>query len=223
VRILAVDTTTERASVAIADGAELLGELRLQLASGQTHSERLMPGVDFLLQSLSLPLASIGGYAVATGPGSFTGLRIGISSIQGLALGQPRPCLGVSTLDVLAERAKGAAPAIAAVMDAWRDEVYAQLYGADATPLAGPFAEAAASFARRVPRGAAYIGSGALRYREAIRAEDPGALFPERSLFLAGTLARLASPRLARGEGQDPDALRPLYVRDAGAVVQPAR
>ena len=221
--ILAVDTTTERASVAILDGEELRGELRLRLASGATHSERLMPGVDFLLQSLGVPLQSIDGYAVTTGPGSFTGLRIGISSIQGLALGHARPCVGISTLDVLAARAHGLGSAVAAVMDAWRDEVYAALYGADGSRLLGPFAEPAASFARRAPPGAAYIGGGALRYREAILAQDARAVFPERSLFLAGTLARLAAPRLARGEGQGPEALRPLYVRDAGATVKPVR
>jgi tRNA threonylcarbamoyladenosine biosynthesis protein TsaB len=223
VRILAVDTTTERGSVAISDGEELLGELRLLLGSGATHSERLLPGVDFLLQSLALPLDAIEGYAVATGPGSFTGLRIGISTVQGLALGHARPCLGLSSLDVLAARARGLGSATAALMDAWRGEVYASLYDADGAPLLGPLAEPAANFARRAPKGAAYLGGGALRYREAILAQDPSALFPARGLFLAGSLARLAAPRLGRGEGQDPEALRPLYVRDAGAAVQPAR
>jgi len=223
VRILAVDTTTEKGSVAVSDGGEVIGEVRLQLTSGATHSERLLPGVDFLLQALGCPLQSIDGYAVATGPGSFTGLRIGISSVQGLALGHPRPCLGVSTLDVLALRARGAAATTAAVMDAWRDEVYAALYDAEGRLQQGPFAEPAGSFAERVPAGTAYIGGGALRYREAIRAHDAGALFPERSLFLAGTLARLAEPRLARGEGHGPEALRPLYVRGAGAAVKAAR
>jgi tRNA threonylcarbamoyladenosine biosynthesis protein TsaB len=223
VRILSVDTTTERGSVAITDAGELLGELRLLLPSGATHSERLMPGVDFLLQALGCPLASLDGYAVATGPGSFTGLRIGISTVQGLALGHPRPCLGVSTLDVLAARARGESAVTAAVLDAWRDEVYAALYDAAGTLQQGPFAEPAADFARRAPPGAAYIGSGALRYRETLVSHDPSAVFPERSLFLAGTLGRLAGPRLAAGLGHGPEALRPLYVRGAGASVKAAR
>jgi tRNA threonylcarbamoyladenosine biosynthesis protein TsaB len=223
VRILAVDTTTERGSVAVVEGAELLGELRLKLGSGRTHSERLMPGVDFLLRALDVPLDSIDGFAVATGPGSFTGLRIGISSIQGLALGQPRPCLGVGTLELLAARIRGRAAALAAVMDAWRDEVYAALYDEKGVLQQGPFAEPAASFVRRAPRGTAYVGGGALRYRDTITAHDAEALFPERSLFLAGTLGLLAEPRLAAGLGHGPEALRPLYVRDAGAVAKAAR
>lgn len=218
-RILAVDTTTERGSVAVVESGELLGELRL--AGTAMHSKRLLPAIDFLLQGLDSPLASIEGYAVATGPGSFTGLRIGISTIQGLALGQRRPCLGLSALDVLATRARGTAAVIAALMDAWRDEVYAALYDGEARLREGPVALAPAAFVQRAPAGASYIGSGALRYRDAIRAQDGRAVFPERSLFLAGTLGRLAEARFSAGEGHGPEALRPLYVREAVAVKPP--
>jgi tRNA threonylcarbamoyladenosine biosynthesis protein TsaB len=216
VRILAVDTTTERGSVAVVDSGQLLAELRLQ--GDGTHSQRLLPAIDFLLTGLGSTLEAVDGYAVTTGPGSFTGLRIGISTIQGLALGHPRPCLGVSALDVLAARMRGAAQTLAAMMDAWRDEVYAALYDGEARPRSGPFVEAPARFLERVPAGAAFLGSGVDRYREIVRTRDPGARFPERSLFLAGTLGRLAEPRLSRGEGGDPARLRPLYVREADAL-----
>jgi tRNA threonylcarbamoyladenosine biosynthesis protein TsaB len=198
--------------VAVVEDGELLGELRLR---AELHSTRLLPAVDYLLQGLGGGVASLDGYAVALGPGSFTGLRIGISSVQGLALGHPRPCLGVSALDVLAARARGAAPVIVAMIDAWRDEVYAALYDAGGMLREGPFVEPPAAFVRRAPAGAAFIGSGALRYRDTIRAHDAAALLPERSLFLAGTLAKLAEPRLAAGEGRGPESLRPLYVRAA--------
>lgn len=215
-RILAVDTTSERGSVAVVEKGELLAELRL--FGSATHSKRLLPGIDFLLEGLGSPLSSIDGYAVASGPGSFTGVRIGIGTIQGLALGQPRPCLGLSALSVLAARARGSAGAIAALMDAWRDEIYAALYDGDGRLCEGPFVEAPGVFVRRAPPRAAYIGSGALRYRETILAHDGEALFAERSLFLAGTLGRLAEKHLLAGEGCGPEALRPLYVRGAGAV-----
>lgn len=218
-RILAVDTTSERGSVAVVENGETLAELR---AFGSAiHSKRLLPGIDFLLQGLDSSLQSIEGYAVATGPGAFTGLRIGISTIQGLALGHPRPCVGLSALDVLAARARGTAGAIVALIDAWRDEVYAALYDREAGLREGPFVESPAALLLRAPARAAYIGSGALRYREAIRGHDPEAAFPERSLFLAGTLGRLAEPRLLAGEGRGPEALRPLYVREALAVKSP--
>jgi tRNA threonylcarbamoyladenosine biosynthesis protein TsaB len=216
VRILAVDTTTQRGSVAVVEQGELLGELRL--LSGKDHSERLLPAIDFLLRGLGGGPAGIGGYAVALGPGSFTGIRIGISTIQGLALGEPRPCLGVSALDVLAARARGIAPAVVAMMDAWRDEVYAAVYDAEARLVAGPFVEAPERVLLRAPAGAAYIGAGALRYRDEILAHDRDACIPERSLYLAGTLGRLAEPRLSAGEGVPPHALRALYVRAPDAV-----
>lgn len=215
-RILAVDTTTERGSVAVVEQGELLGELRL--LSAAAHSQRILPAIDFLLGAVGGGLAGIGGYAVALGPGSFTGIRIGISTIQGLALGQPRPCLGVSALDVLAERARGDAKSVVAMIDAWRDEVYAAVYDEQARPVAGPFVEAPGRVVLRAPAGAAYVGAGARRYRERILAHDAGARFPERSLYLAGTLARMAEPRLHEGAGVAPGALRALYVRPPGAA-----
>lgn len=213
-RVLAVDTTSERGSVAVVEGGETLAELRL--VSGAGHARKLLPAVDFLLKALETTLESIDGYAVAVGPGSFTGLRIGISTVQGLALGHPRPCLGVSALDALAARAAPFGGVVCAMVDAWRDEVYAALYEAPLGPvLEGPCAEPPAVLAKRLPAGAACIGSGALRYRAAITAANPRALFPERSLFLAGTLGRIAERRLLAGEGGGPELLRPLYVREA--------
>jgi tRNA A37 threonylcarbamoyladenosine modification protein TsaB len=107
------------------------------------------------------------------------------------------------------------------MMDAWRDEVYAALYDEEGRLRDGPFVEPPAVFVRRAPPRAAFIGAGALRYRETIRAHDPEAVLPERSLFLAGTLGRLAEPRLLAGQGHGPESLRPLYLREG--VVQAPR
>lgn len=215
-KVLGVDTTTSRGSVALVDAGELLGEVRL--TSQASHSRRLLPAVAFLLDALGLEPAAVEGLAVTTGPGSFTGLRIGISTVQGLSLGLGRPCLGVAALDVIAARAVGEGEVLAAVMDAWRDEVYGALYDAAARPLSGPFVEPPRAFLARVPAGSAvFAGEGALRYRELIARERPAAAFSRRSPYLAGTLARIAEPRLLAGEGVDASALRPLYVRPADA------
>ena len=211
-RVLAVDTTTERGSVALTEGATVTGEVRLVHPDG--HSRRLLPAIDFLLRSLGVGPGDVEAFAVTTGPGSFTGLRVGLSTVQGLALGSGRPCLGLSALDVLAARVAGSAPATVAVMDAYRGEVYGAVYDRDGRP-AGPAAvERPESLAARVPDGAAFIGDGAQRYRDLIVSVRPGALFPPRSLFLAGTLGRLAAARLERGEGVTPAELRPLYLRE---------
>ena len=211
--MLAVDTTTPRGSVAVADGDELLGEVRL--SSDQSHSTRVLPAARFLLDGLALRPSDLGGFAVTTGPGSFTGLRVGLSTIQGLALAAGRPCLGVSSLDVLAARMRGMALHLAALMDAFRGEVYAALYDLEGRLIGDRRAVTPEEFLATVPAGSAFLGDGVVRYRRDVLAACPGALLPDRSLFLAGTLARIAAPRLAAGGGAGPEALRPVYLRRA--------
>jgi tRNA threonylcarbamoyladenosine biosynthesis protein TsaB len=214
-----VDTTTERGSIAVVSGGEILGEVRLR--AGKGHSRRLMPAIAFLLDSLGFAGSDVEGYAVTAGPGSFTGLRVGLSCVQGLALASGRPALGLCTLDVLAARIAGAAPTLAAAMDAYRGEVYACLFEADGRRRGDPVTASPADAFAGLPNGAAFIGDGALRYREEIRAAVPDARFPARSLFLAGTLGLLAEPVLAAGGGVAPSELRPLYLRGTGAATPP--
>ncbi len=211
-RVLAVDTTTERGSVAVTENDAVAGEVRL--ASAEDHSRKVLPAVDFLLQSLGLRAADLDAFAVTTGPGSFTGLRVGLSTVQGLALGTGRPCLGVSTLDVLAARGAGAAATVVALMDAYRGEVYGAVYDGEGGIVGRAGVDRPEAFVARAPEVAAFVGDGAQRHRELILSLRPRALFPARSLFLAGTLGRLAAPRLARGEGVAPAELRPLYLRE---------
>jgi tRNA threonylcarbamoyladenosine biosynthesis protein TsaB len=215
--VLAVDTTTERGSVAIVADGEVQGEVRLR--AGMGHSRRLMPAIAFLMEGLGRVAADLEGFAVTAGPGSFTGLRVGMSCVQGLALAGGRKCVGLSTLDVLAARIAGAAPTLAAVMDAYRGEVYACGYAGDGTRVGDTVTEIPAEAFRRVPPGTAFIGDGAIRHRALIEAAVPGAIFPRRSPFLAGTLGLLAEPVLAAGGGVDPSELRPLYLRGTGARV----
>jgi tRNA threonylcarbamoyladenosine biosynthesis protein TsaB len=210
VRVLAVDTTTERGSVALAEDDTVRGEVRLLSPDG--HSRRLLPAVEFLLGSLGLRPAEVEGFAVTTGPGSFTGLRVGLSTVQGLALGSGRPCLGMSALDVLAARIAGAATVTVAVMDAYRGEVYARVYDGAGRPSGPPSVEAPEALLARVAGGAAFVGDGVERYRELFLSR-PGAVLPARGLYLAGTLGRLAAPRLRAGEGTAPAELRALYLR----------
>jgi len=212
-RVLALDTSTPYGSVALADAEVLVGEVRL--LSPDSHSSRVLPAAAFLLERVGWTPAELDGFAVTTGPGSFTGLRVGLSTIQGLALAAGRQCLGVPTLDVLASRICGAADRLVAVLDAFRGEFFAAIYDREARPVEEPFVSAPEALVDRVPGGAALIGDAVQRLRERILARRPDALFPTRSPFLAGTLARQAAARLAAGEGIAPEALRPLYLREA--------
>ncbi len=214
-----MDTTTARGSVALADGNQVVGEVRF-LATGK-HSSHALPAVEFLLKTAGWKPADVEGYAVTTGPGSFTGLRVGLSTVQGLALASGRPCLGISSLDVLARRIVGCAESLVALVDGHRDQVYAALYNRAGDALGEPRVGTPKSLVPTFPRRAAYVGDGALRYRAEIAAADPLSLIPDRGLFLAGTLATLASARLAAGETGTAGDLRPLYLR--GADTRPSR
>jgi tRNA threonylcarbamoyladenosine biosynthesis protein TsaB len=211
--VLAVDTTTARESAAVADAGEVRGEVRL--FSSDTHSRRLVPAIDFLLSQLGLAPGAIEGFAVTTGPGSFTGLRVGLSTIQGLALAAGRPCFGAPALDVLAARIAGTAPHLVALMDAYRAEVFAGLYDGAARALAPPLVTPLEPWLATLPRGCAFIGDAVAAHRASIEAACPDAVFPARPLFLAGTLGLLAEAALREGRGVAAEELRPLYLREA--------
>lgn len=212
-RVLAVDTTTERESVALAVDGEVTGEVRLRARGG--HSRRLMPAISFLLGAAGLSPREVDGFAVTIGPGSFTGLRVGISCIQGLALASGRPCLGVDTLEVLARAAGRGAGVVAATVDAYRGQVYAALHDASGARLDAPRAESPEALASRAPENVAFIGDGADKHRDVLAALRPRAVFLPGDRYLAATLARMAAPRLQAGEGVPAAALRALYLREA--------
>jgi tRNA threonylcarbamoyladenosine biosynthesis protein TsaB len=174
-----------------------------------------MPSIAFLLQGLGLAPDEIDGYAVAAGPGSFTGLRVGIGTVQGMALAADRPCAAVSALDALAARAAGVCDCIVAVMEAHRGEVFGGIFDESGRPRGKPQAISLAGLLEQVPEAAAFIGDGADRCRAEILAARPRAVFPSRSLFLAGTVALLGEAILAAGRGVAASELRPLYLREA--------
>ena len=189
--ILAFDTATDRATSALVGDGELLGE-RVSRAS------TLLADVDALVRQAGAHPRDITGLAVGIGPGSFTGIRIGLAAARGLALALDVPAAGVSTLDALAAGAPGAIP----VIDAKRSEVF----------VPGPRAVAPAEL--EIEPGATYVGDGAIRYREVF--EQAGAEVPpdddERHLPRARFHAELAA-------GFGPvELVEPLYVRLPDAV-----
>jgi tRNA threonylcarbamoyladenosine biosynthesis protein TsaB len=190
--VLAFDTATDRAASALVDGGEVLGE-RCSRAS------TLLADVDALLRQAGAQPHDLTGLAVGIGPGSFTGIRIGLAVARGLALALDVPAAGVSTLDALAAGAPGATP----VIDAKRREVF----------VPGPRAVAPGDL--EVEPGTAYVGDGAVRYREVL--EAAGAVVPpdddERHLPRARFHAALA-----RDFGPV-ELVQPLYVRLPDAVV----
>ena len=135
--VLALDSTASVASVALTDGERLLGETTID--NGNTHSETLLPMIEELLRRFSLSPSDIALYACTAGPGSFTGVRIGVSTIKGLAFATNTPCVGVSTLASLAHNLVGfgdSTPVIVSpVMNARRSQVYNALFRISGTSV----------------------------------------------------------------------------------------
>ena len=235
--VLALDTTTRDGSVALVNEHCVVEERRGDGA--RSHAERLPGELLALAEVHGVSVRAIDLFAVAAGPGSFTGLRIGIATIQGLALATGKPVVAVSALEALAQSA-GRAPGtlIAAWMDARRREVFAALYRVvDAPPFSperlveveGPTAgDPAATLARWGShlRGASvtFVGDGAALYAEAIadHRSMPWEVGPEPPL-LAGVIGRMAVVRAQRGDTIDPAAVHPLYVRRPDVEVERER
>lgn len=125
-KLLAFETSSHTASVAVVTLDGVLGEITMN--TGHTHSEKLMPAMDALLSQLDLTLDQLQGIVAASGPGSFTGIRIGVATAKGLAHGTGLPVMMVSTMEGLAWNLAGIGGLICPIMDARRDQVYTALF-----------------------------------------------------------------------------------------------
>lgn len=126
VKVLAIETSTLTGSVALVSETQVISEVTLSVSV--RHSERLLPAIDELLKNSGETLDNIDLFAVANGPGSFTGLRIGIATAQGLALPRKKPIVGVSTLEALALNGIFFSGLIVPTLNAYRGEVYSGIY-----------------------------------------------------------------------------------------------
>jgi tRNA threonylcarbamoyladenosine biosynthesis protein TsaB len=215
VLILALDTTTRAGSVALSRGDTVLYEHAGD--PSRTHAQRLPGDLIAACHSAGTTIGEVELFAVAAGPGSFTGLRIGIATIQGLAMARSRKVVPVSTLEAVALSAPEEETRIAAWIDAQRGEVFAQVFARSADRIAavGEAISAPPALALEMQseqlKGAAFYGDGARRYRDAIAAALGSARITDEVPPLAGAIARTAArhPDLA----VVPHAIVPIYVR----------
>ncbi len=214
--ILALDTTTRGGSLAVTRDTQVLALVAGDAA--RSHSERLPAEIDAALTQAGLAPDGIDLLAVATGPGAFTGLRIGLAAMQGLAMTLGRPVIGISALDALADEAADGVALVAPWMDAQRGEVFATLLDPGGRtlepPLAAPPSVVLASWhAHLAGRTAVFIGDAAGREAALIAEKGAGQWIARTPPPLAPALARIAAVRAARGEGGRPHQLTPIYVR----------
>jgi tRNA threonylcarbamoyl adenosine modification protein YeaZ len=214
--LLAIDTALDRCSVGIAAGDQ--PPLLVSETIGRGHAERLFGMVSAAMAEAGLGFPDLGRIAVTVGPGSFTGVRVGIAAARGFALVTGCPVAGIGTLDVIAEGARalaGAVPAMA-VLDARRDEVYAAAFDATGRPLFAAEAGPAHAFAGRLPPGMVLAGSGA-RLVAAAAATTGIRIVHEDTAPDIGALVRLG-----RAAPEPAGPPRPLYLRAPDAKPQSA-
>lgn len=216
---LGIDTTAQYCSVAMVDDGRTLTVDQARMERGQ--SEMLLPAIVRALTAAQRDFGDIAAIGVTTGPGAFTGIRIGLATARGLALALGIPCVGIDSFRALAQHTKLSAATeedILAVIDARRQSVFAQIFSANGEPDGEPFESTPEDLLARIgDRALRVIGNGAVlidpAHDEAIHiaaeidAPDPVAI------------ARAA----AAGVGTDADLPRPFYLRPADARPNPAR
>lgn len=218
-KLLAIDTALEACSVAVvADGPGK--PLTATEIVGRGHAERLFGMIEAVMDEAGISFADLDRIAVTIGPGTFTGLRVGIAAARGLALVVKCPVIGIGSLAVHAESARklaGAVPVLA-VLDARRDEVYGQRFAADGAPDGGPDVGPAEHFGRIARPGDVLAGAGA----DIVAGAMPSGLAPS-------IVHRLSAPdidalvRLALHAPATNASPRPLYLRPPDAKPQAAK
>ena len=227
-KVLAVETATKQLGVALLDGQTLLGSFEL-LTKEYPHATELPDAVTRLLRSAGLRLKDLEGVVVDIGPGSFTGLRIGVAFVKGLLFGKPTPVAGVSSLDVLAAGLGHGAQPVCVLVDAKQQKVYAARYRLDnplpqwqGDYLLGSIEQALASCPPSEP--VMFLGDGCALYREQILARCPKAQIAPTEFWWprAPVLARLGAQRLEQGQHDSLERLVPMYLYAQDCGVNPS-
>ena len=218
-RILAFETSAKAASVTLLQDGKLLGESYQN--TGLTHSQTLMVMAQDMLNQCGLSVNDLDAVAVAAGPGSFTGVRIGVAAAKGLAWGSEKPCYGVSTLESMALTLGAFGGTVCPVMDARRSQVYNALFVAENGALSRLTEDRAialeelAQELQTAPQPIFLVGDGSeLTYRT-LKDRVPGLVLPpeHRMHQRASGVALAAMAAAARGESGDATALQPNYLR----------
>jgi tRNA threonylcarbamoyladenosine biosynthesis protein TsaB len=228
VLLLALDTSTAQVSVAFGDGGSVLGSV--QLAGGRRHAEQLAPAIAYLRDECGVSLDRLAAIAVGTGPGLFTGLRVGVTTAKVMAQALRIPVVGVPSLDLVSYPLRHSGRTIIAVLDARRREVFAARY----QPVPGGV-QRVSDYAVHVPaelvaelmaepdehpHGLLLAGDGIARFPDEFAALEHAEIAgPEFAAPSVAALVALATARAEREEFEQPGDLRSLYLRQSDAEI----
>lgn len=219
--VLAVDTAFTQGSVALAQGEQVLA--RRSLDPERTNSATVLPAMEQVLAEAGCSLKDLSGLAVTRGPGYFTGLRIGLSTVLGLAMGLGLKVQAISSLRLLAAGVPDFEGALWVLADARRGLLYAGAFGPgrrERARLSEEMAITPAKLAALIKPPALLVGDGARLYAQELCV--PGVELADEAFDHsdAGLLARLGAARLAEGRGLDPAKVTPSYLRPSDAEVR---
>ncbi len=228
-KILAIDTSTMLGGIAVMEESALIAESRLNVKS--THSERLMTEIEHCLMQSDLKISDIDVFAVAIGPGSFTGLRIGLSTVKGFSYATGKPVVSVPTLEALAWNFPQSRYPVCAMLDARKKEVYAALFewqNQDFQKIIAEHSIKPEEFIRYTLNAIRYdkfifAGEGAMIYRDKIiEVMGERAIFapPEKTVPSPANVAALGLKKALMGDFSEPISLSPIYIRKSEAEIK---
>jgi tRNA threonylcarbamoyladenosine biosynthesis protein TsaB len=224
-KILGIDTSTSCGSVGLIEDDTVIAEYLLDIPV--THSERLLRSIEYVLRQAGCSTEDLDGWAISLGPGSFTGLRIGVSTIKGLAFATQKPVAGVPTLDALAFNITPTPYLICPILDARKGEVYTGFYryeeGNNLKRISVYQAISPEDLTSKIEERTIFLGNGVKTYGDYLRNAVPAlATFVPVSLNLphGSIVARLGLERLHRNEVLDLSTFTPIYVRASEAEIK---
>ncbi len=214
-KILAIETSTKSLSMAIADDEKVLAEYKGDAIL--RHSHDLIPNIESMLKKLKLELIDIDSFAISIGPGSFTGLRIGVSILKGLNLVTRIPIVAVPTLDAIAYNSIDAVVPICVIVDAKKKNLYASLYKSEDGGIIRLWDYLIISpeeLIRDIKENTLFTGDGAGLCDKVIADKVKGAMFAPKDRWYpdAKVVARMGAEKFKRGDFAEPDTLVPMYI-----------
>jgi len=223
-KILGIDTATPILALGIVDGDKVLSEIRFN--AGQTHAQILLPNIEKILKDSSLQLEDLDGIALSIGPGSFTGLRIGLATAKGLCFASGKPLLTVPTLDGLVYFNRSLPYPLVPVLDAKKNEVYSAVYNNREGVLeriSDYWVLSVEKLVAKIPEEVIFLGLGLEVFQDRLKelcGEKAHFLAGEKNLPSGSSIAFLGLEKFRRSEFEDLEKAEPLYLRSSEAELK---
>ena len=215
--ILAIETATSIGSIALFEGEKLLGSVDIRRA--KSHARLLMPMIEQLLGNLEVAPADLGAIGVSKGPGSYTGLRVGVSTAKGLCMALDKPLLSLGSLETLAEKVKGLAQELDAyicpMLDARRMEVYHEVFdplGNSRIAISSKIIETGAFEQLLSEHKVIFVGDGVAKCRE-ILAKSPNAILLDKALSSAKDMGKALYNKYVEKDFEELVSFEPFYLK----------